>query len=289
MRPVLAAVTTIAGLGGLTATGWGLVRRPADLAAPRRRPVRHLLASLRGHTPAQRRVRERIALAAGIGVVGWLVTGWMLAVVVLPAAAWGLPVLLQTSTSKADIERLEALSDWAQNLSSVLGVGVGIEQAITSSLRAAPAPIRPDVARLVARLQARWDTEAALRAFADDLDDATGDFLTAALLLGAHRRGDQLSNVLDGLAAAVRDDVRARRGVDAEQAKGRTTARLVTLISAVGLTLMLLTPHADPYRTGTGQLILLVLLACYVACLVWMRRMTAAPRQPRILATEEAR
>ncbi|TDD96037.1 hypothetical protein E1269_30795 [Jiangella asiatica] len=211
----------------------------------------------------------------------------MLAVVVVPAAVWGLPVLLQTSTSRADIERLEALSEWAHNLSSMLGVGVGIEQAVTSSLRSAPAPIRPEVARLVARLQARWETVAALRAFADDLDDATGDFLTAALLLGAHRRGDQLSSVLDGLAAAVRDEVRVRRTVDAEQARGRTTARLVTLISAAGLALMLLTPHSDPYRSGTGQLLLFALLTCYVACLVWMRRITSTPRQPRILAVDQ--
>ncbi|MBB5787454.1 type II secretion system F family protein [Jiangella mangrovi] len=283
MRPALAAVTAIAGLGGLAATGAGLVRAPHDAGTPRHDLLPRWAAALRGPTPAARRSRRRVLAAVGLGLAVWLVTGWTLAVAVVPAAVWGLPVLLQTSSARADIARIEAMSDWAQNLATVLGVGVGIEQAVAGSLDTAPEPIRPEVARLVARLRARWDTATALRAFADDLDDATGDLLAAALILGARRRGDQLSSVLDGLAAAVRDDVRVRRTVDAEQARGRTTARLVTAISAGGLGLMLLTPYADPYRTGSGQLVLLALLTCYVGCLVWMRRITATPRQPRIL------
>ncbi|PZF86508.1 type II secretion system F family protein [Jiangella anatolica] len=289
MRPAIAAITTVTGLGGLAATGFGLVRTPDDPAAPRRATLTRWSRTLRGSTPAAGRSRRRVAAAAAVGLVVWLVTGWLLAVALLPAAVWGLPVLLQTSAAKSDIVRLEAMSDWAQNLATVLGVGVGIEQAIGGSLVSAPEPIRPEVGRLVARLQARWDTETALRAFADDLDDATGDLLAAALVLGARRRGDQLSSVLDGLAAAVRDDVRVRRTVDAEQSRGRTTARLVTVISAGGLGLMLLTPYADPYRAGPGQLLLVGLLTCYVGCLVWMRRITATPRQLRILVPEGVR
>lgn len=286
MRPFVAAVTAVTGVGGLAAAGFGLVRTPDDSAAPRRATLARRLRQLRGATPAARRSRRRLAAAGAVGLAVWLVTGWLLAVLLIPAAVWGLPVLLQTSSAKADIARLEAMSDWAQNLATVLGVGVGIEQAVAGSLLTAPEKIRPAVARLAARLLARWDTEAALRAFADDLDDATGDLLAAALILGARRRGDQLSSVLDGLAAAVRDDVRVRRTVDAEQARGRTTARLVTAISAGGLGLMLLTPYADPYRAGSGQLLLIGLLTAYIGCLVWMRRITATPRQPRILVAD---
>ncbi|SDU27593.1 type II secretion system F family protein [Jiangella alkaliphila] len=286
MRPFVAAVTAVAGIGGLAAAGFGLVRTPDDSAAPRGATLARRLRQLRGATPAARRSRRRLAAAGAFGLLVWLVTGWLLAVLLIPAAVWGLPVLLQTSSAKADIARLEAMSDWAQNLATVLGVGVGIEQAVAGSLLTAPEKIRPEIARLAARLQARWDTEAALRAFADDLDDATGDLLAAALILGARRRGDQLSSVLDGLATAVRDDVRVRRTVDAEQARGRTTARLVTAISAGGLGLMLLTPYADPYRAGSGQLLLIGLLTGYIGCLVWMRRITATPRQPRILVAD---
>jgi tight adherence protein B len=63
----------------------------------------------------------------------------------------------------------------------------------------------------VSRLRARWSTEDALRAFADDLDDATGDVVAANLILGARRRGAGLASVLDALAESVAADVRARR------------------------------------------------------------------------------
>ena len=86
------------------------------------------------------------------------------------------------------------------------------EQALVSTLRSTPEPIRPEVARLVSRLRARWSTEDALRAFADDLDDATGDLIAANLILGARRRGAGLASVLEGLAESVAADVRARRG-----------------------------------------------------------------------------
>jgi Flp pilus assembly protein TadB len=83
----------------------------------------------------------------------------------------------------------------------VLAVGVSLEQAIQASLRSTPDPIRPQVETLVARLATRWQTDAALRAFADDLDDATGDLVAASLILSAKRRGAGLVAVLDGLAA----------------------------------------------------------------------------------------
>jgi Flp pilus assembly protein TadB len=283
---MLAAIAIVAGIGGLAAASLGVMKVPVTAGTPHRAWVRSWLRRLLRRTPAQYRRRKRILIGAMIGLVFWLTTGWAIAIVVIPAAFWGLPILLETSSNKATIARLEAMGDWAQNVSSVLGVGIGIEQAITASLRSTPEPIRNEVARLVARLQARWDTIPALQAFADDLDDATGDFIGAALILGATRRGNQLSSVLDGLAAAVRDDVRVRRTIAAEQVKSETTARMVTVISTSGLGLMLLTPYADPYRTTAGQLILSLLLAGYVGCLIWMRRMTALPRQPRILAAD---
>ena len=45
------------------------------------------------------------------------------------------------------IDRLEAVEDWTRRLADVLIVGVGLEQAITATLRTVPAPIRPEVAR----------------------------------------------------------------------------------------------------------------------------------------------
>ena len=152
-------------------------------------------------------------------------------------------------------------------------------------MRTCPDLIRVEVAALSARLAARWSTEAALRAFADDLDDATADLVVAALILGSRRRGPGLATVLAAVADSVAEDVAMRRRVEAERAKPRTTARAVTLITlavlAVGaLNGTYLRPYADPL----GQLVLLTLAACYVAALAWMHSLTRTPPAPRLLA-----
>ena len=140
--------------------------------------------------------------------------------------------------------------------------------------------------RLVARLQARWSTDAALRAFADDLDDPTGDMVAAALLLSARKRGAGLASVLGGLAVAVAEDVSARRKIEADRAKPRSTARIATGISAVVLVALAFTgQYMAPYATPAGQLVLGVLLGLYAVVLVWMRRMTQGKPLPRFLVS----
>ena len=230
--------------------------------------------------------RSRIALLAGFvaGVVVALLTGWLIAALLIPAAVVGLPVLLSTPPSSARVDRLEAMEEWARSLSSGLTAGRGLDQALIKSLRTTPDSIKPEVGRLVNRLWAQWPTERALRAFAEDLDDATGDLLVANLILGARRRGAGLTSVLDGLAESVAADVRARRQIDADQAKPRTTARYVTLFTFGVLGFMALTgEYIEPYSTPLGQVILALLLTAYVATLFWMRSMATAKPLPRFL------
>jgi Flp pilus assembly protein TadB len=283
MTPVIPAVAgalVVAGVIGLVA---GLRPAPVTESAPTR--FRHL-ARLRA---TSRRTRLLLLAGLGAGLVAWLVTGWPLAVLIAPVAAVGLPMLLGAPPEAARIDRLEAMEEWTRALSGVLTVGVGLEQALVATLRSTPAPIAPEVGRLVARLRARWATEDALRAFADELDDATGDLVAANLVLGARRRGAGLASVLDGLAESVAADVRARRQVEADRAKPRATARWVTLISVSVLVLMAVSgTYVEPYRSPFGQLILVVLLSAYVATLVWMRRMAIGRPLPRLLEPREA-
>jgi Flp pilus assembly protein TadB len=220
----------------------------------------------------------------GLGLLGWVVTGWVLALLIGPAATLGLPILLAAPPAATRINRLEAMEEWTRSLAGVLTVGIGLEQALVATLRSTPAPINAEVTRLVSRLRARWDTETALRAFADELDDATGDLIAANLILAARRRGAGLSSVLEGLAESVAADVRARRQVEADRAKPRSTARWVTLISASVLVVLALSgSYVKPYGSPIGQMILVVLLAAYVATLVWMRRMATGTSLPRFL------
>ncbi len=248
-------------------------------------PPREAKAASRRRVPS-RRTRVLLLVGGALGLVGWLITGWILALVIAPVAVIGLPVLLSAPPAATQIARLEAMEEWTRSLSGVLTVGIGLEQALVATLRSTPAPIADDVHRLVTRLRARWDTEKALRAFADELDDATGDLIAANLILGARRRGAGLASVLEGLAESVGADVRARRQVEADRAKPRATARWVTLISASVLVVLALSgTYVEPYRTPVGQVLLVLLLSAYVATLIWMRRMAAGKPLPRFLAT----
>ena len=268
--------------GGLVALGLlGVVIGLRPTATPPREPT----AASRRRAPNR---RTRILLLAGgaLGLVGWLITGWILALVIAPVAVIGLPILLSAPPAATQIARLEAMEEWTRSLSGVLTVGIGLEQALVATLRSTPAPIADEVHRLVTRLRARWDTEKALRAFADELDDATGDLIAANLILGARRRGAGLASVLEGLAESVGADVRARRQVEADRAKPRATARWVTLISASVLVVLALSgTYVEPYRTPVGQVLLVLLLSAYVATLVWLRRMAAGKPLPRFLET----
>lgn len=230
--------------------------------------------------------RTRLLLIAGLvtGLLVALLTGWFIAIVLAPAVVVGLPTLLSAPPSASRITRLEAMEEWTRSLAGVLTVGVGLEQALIATLRSTPDAIRPEVNQLVARLRARWSTEQALRAFADQLDDATGDLIAANLILGARRRGAGLATVLDSLAESVAADVRARRAIEADRAKPRATARWVTIITVSVLGFLALTgEYVQPYTTPFGQVILVVLLVAYVATLVWMRSMATGAPLPRFI------
>jgi Flp pilus assembly protein TadB len=290
MMPLLPAVIGSALVGGVLLTVLGLIPVPDDgrpalsRAAPR--PVAALFGD--GLPPSARR-RRRLWLGGAVvgGILVWLLSGWALAVVVLPLLVVGVPLLLSSPPTAIDVERLTAIEQWTRGMSGVLTVGSGIEHAITASLGSTPEPIVPMVGTLVARLNARWPTEEALRAFADDLNDATGDLVAATLILGAQRRGPGLAAVLDDLAATVAEEVRIRRGIEADRAKPRTTARWVTILTLGVLGVLALDrEYIAPYKTPVGQLALLVFLSLYAGCLLWLRRMTRGTATPRFLPAD---
>jgi Flp pilus assembly protein TadB len=232
----------------------------------------------------------RWGAAALAGFAVWTLTSWPVAGLTAAIAVVGLPSLLSTArTAARGIERIEAVEEWARRLGDILSVGVGLEQAVTTSVRTVPDPIRSEVTTLAARLSARMPTEQALRLFADDLNDATGDLVVAALLLGHRRRGPGVARTLSSVADSVADEVATRRRIEADRAKPRTTARAVTLITVgvAGLG-MLNREYVEPYGTPLGQLALLAIVGMFVGSLVWMRSLTLGKPQPRLIAATTA-
>ena len=277
MTPLLPALAGALITTGLLVAAVGLRQRPAAPPKPRRvrRTRKHRMSK-------QTRVLLLTGVLAGVAVA--LLTGWFIAILVAPAVIAGLPVLLSAPPAGKEVKRLEAMEEWIRSLSGVLTAGTGLEQALISSLRSTPEPIRPQVSRLVARLRARWTTETAIRAFADDLDDPTGDLIASNLLLGARRRGTGLATVLGALAESVGEDVRARREIEADRAKPRSNARLITLITLAVLGFLALSgDYIAPFGTPFGQVLLGLLLTSYAGTLFWMRKMAQGKPLPRFI------
>ncbi len=269
--PAVAGALIVAGIIGLVV---GL--KPAPVRPPRSRPVRR--------KPMSAGTKRLLLVGVIGGCTAWLATGWALALIAVPLACVGVPMLLSNSGAAARIDRLEAMEEWTRSLSGVLTVGIGLEQALVATERSTPSAIRPEVQRLVARLRSRWNTEEAIRSFADELDDATGDLVAANLILAARRRGAGLAQVLESLAESVSADVRARRQIEADRAKPRATARWVTIISVGVLVILAISgTYVEPYRSPLGQVILVTLLNAYVATLVWMKRMAIGKPLARFL------
>ncbi len=273
MTAVLAGTAGALLVGGILLAIVGL--RHAEPAPPRPWRARRPVGWARG----------RWLLGGGTGLLVWAVSRWPAAGLIVAATIVGLPYLLGSAKVAARaIDRVEAIEEWTRRLADVLATGVGLEQALTASATTCPPPLHGEVSGLVARLSARWPTEQALRAFADDLDDTAGDLVVATLLLASRRRGPGLSGVLTAVAGSVGDEVAARRRIEAERAKPRSTARLVTLITlGVAGALMLNGTYLAPYRDGLGQLVLLLIAAAFTGCLLWMRALTLTPPAPRFL------
>ncbi|MBJ7453671.1 MAG: type II secretion system F family protein, partial [Blastococcus sp.] len=214
---LLAGVCGALVVGGPLLAAHALTTEDRPARPPRRR---RRAAWADGRTTRRQRALWAAGAAAAAGV--WLASGWPVGGVLAGLAVVGVPWLLaQFSAGNAAVERLEALQAWVRRTSDVLAAGGGLEQTLIRSARAAPEPIQVEVATLAARLQARWSTSRALLAFADDLDDAAGDLVVAALLLGAELRGPGLARVLTELAHSLTEEVTMRRKVEADRAKPR--------------------------------------------------------------------
>lgn len=280
---VAAGLLMAAGLIGVLA---GLRRR-----APRPRTIRKTSAMdvwsrvSRRAPGARGRRRDAVLLVSlVVGFVVAAVSGWVIAIALLPALALGLPYLLRMPEAR-DVALLEAMDRWIRSLAATLSTGKSITDAIRISRRTAPALIAGEVATLVVRLNNRWETRDALMRFADALDSPDSDGVIAALMLAANRGANGASTTLQALADSIQSQLKGRRVIEIERSKPYVIVRQITVISMVTLAgvYMLQPDFFAPYRTPLGQLILSALIVLYIASLVLMRRKAGSAQRPRIL------
>lgn len=280
----MTAAQVVAGVAALlVAAGLGLVVAGARGWRPRVQRA----ALLAGRGQGWRSARWPGALVAGL--LGWGITGWPVLGAAAASAVVALPALVGAgSRAQAQVDRVEAVEEWARRVADVLAIGVGLEQALQTAARTAPAPIAGEAATLAARIAARTPTEDALRRFADELDDHTADLVVAALILATRRRGPGVAAALTALAESAGEEVAARRRIEADRAKPRATARAVTVITLLIIGVGLLNRgYTDPYGTALGQVVLAATLGFFAAALWWMHSMTQAATPSRVLQSAD--
>jgi Flp pilus assembly protein TadB len=271
---LLAALAGAAIAGGFVLFVGGLCRREPPPGTPPRRRGQTLSAS----------TGRRMLLAVLAGLVVLAITRWPVAALAAAAAVFFLPKLSFVSGQRKRTAMLEGLEQWIRRLSDMLAASRGLEDAIEASARSAPAAIAVPVMTLAGRLSSQAASEAALRAFAAEIDDPAGDRIAAALIIATGRRGGGSRDVLSALATMLGRDVAARREIEAERAQHRTTVRWITAF-VVGFTIfaVLNRSYSAPYGTFVGQVVLAVVAGLYGAGLTWLHRLADMPAPGRFL------
>ncbi|MCS6576331.1 hypothetical protein NYS52_17530 [Curtobacterium flaccumfaciens pv. flaccumfaciens] len=236
-----------------------------------------------------RRTKNLIVVGLVAGVITSAISGIILLVVVVPAAVVGLPLLLgKQDTRERDL--LSALESWTRSLASTAETGkFTLREVIDVTRASTPAIIRVPVDRLAARMNGSWSSSAALRAFADELDSPWVDEVTIYLIQAAEFSSGGLAKALEGVADNLAVQTTMRIEIYNERDKPRRTMRTMTLIIGavlVGIVLFSHTQQISMYRTPLGQVILAIILAGFVALLVWAKSLTRTRPEPRIILTE---
>ncbi len=279
-------MTVLAALaGGLIAAGLvlgirELIGRPRRPGLP---PPRWRRAGTMSDASARRMLLALVACLAVLAITRWPVAGLAAGLAVI-----FLPRVLSTRRQQQRTAKLEGLEQWTRRLSDMLTASRGLEEALEASARSAPAAIKEPVTALASRLNARTGTEAALRAFAAEIDDPAGDRIAAALIIATGHRGGGVRDVLNALAVMIARDVAARREIEAERAQHRTTLRWIAVfIGGFTVFAVLNRAYSRPYGTIPGELVLGLVTGLYAAGLGWLYRLGSMPAQGRFLARDE--
>lgn len=273
-------MSALAGVGGgLVLAGLALLL--LEFTRPRPQPG----------TPRRTRIRlaprsrNRLLLAAGTGVATLVLTRWPVAVIAAMLAVLFLPAIISSQDAQQRVAVLEGLEQWTRRLTDMLTASRGLEDALGTSASKAPAAIAPAVTALGRRMATRTGTEAALRAFAADIDDPAGDRIAAALIIATGQRGGAVRDVLNALAIMLARDVAARREIEADRAQHRTTVKWLTLF-VLGFTVfaVLNRSYSAPYGTVPGQVVMALVTALYAGGLLWLNHLGSVPAPGRFLA-----
>jgi len=283
---LVAACCTVLALLAVIAMVRELRGRIPDPAKPTSRLTGRVHRA-KAELPEQWRSRWRylVATSGGVTLLVWAYTGWPVHGLLAGAAVLGLPYVLHPGgAAQVRIERLEALGQWLNHLAGVHTAGISLPQTIRSSAKNAPAPIAANVRALAERLRTGMEAYDAFELFADELADGVSDHVVLLFQSHAVYKGPGLSDALEALAVTIHQQAADARDVEADRAKVRKSARLVSVvICTVVIGCMLNEAWSGWYQSPLGQIVLAFLGGAFAWTLTWLRRIARTQPDPRLI------
>ncbi len=263
--PAIVLVTTVLIAGAVVSVRLAFTAR--------QRPARGGPTSGRAADAARTR---RLAVAVTAGFLVLLATQWVVLAVAtgVLVASWG--HLIRDRRADAERRRVEAIAKWLEDLRDVLrGSSIGAEEALEQVAGRPPDAIRDALNRFLLRRRQGFRVEDALTDLGHDLDHPTADAAIAAirLVVGGGAGAGRLHPTVEALAEAARDEVRARERIDRTRAVYQGSMQRLVVIGAalIGYLRLAAGDLLAPYGTPTGQIVLLLPLAMWAGCIVWLR------------------
>ncbi len=267
---------------GLCGVVVALRRRPAvdtgDRVMTTGRPWGALGMGGNGRVFPLYRYGGRLVLPLVSALLVAVVTRWPVAALLGGLATYALPSVVKSTSSQDSTRRTEAVAVWTELLRDTLTASSGLAEAVVATAGVAPEELRVPVGHLADRIMSGVPMDDALKMFAFEVDDQSADEVVCALRLAATARAHRLVDLLSALADSTRDEVTMRLRVEASRASARSSVRTVACFSIgfVALLVVVAKSYLSPFGSTTGQLVLVVVGACYAAGLTLMVRLVRA-------------
>lgn len=218
------------------------------------------------------------ATLAVLGVLLGLGTLWSIPLAVLLAVLGPLvaKVALVVRTSRRRAKFAEQLDDTLQLLAGNIRAGYGIVQALDAVSRDAESPTAEEFARAVNQTRIGRDLNEALADTAVRMRSIDFEWTTQAIAIN-RETGGNLAEVLQQVAATIRERNQIRRQVSSLSAEGRLSA-IVLICLPVAVTLAILVIQPGYLATFTDSIIgIIAIVVAIVLAIVgslWMLAVT---------------
>ena len=243
-----------------------------------------LRAGLREVTP-----RDFALFSLATGLVSGLIAQLWLAWAVVSVCASVLGALIPTLYYRQRHDRRraalqDALVEAITQLRDGIRAGLSVQEALLGLTRNGPQALRPEFILLVREMRL-LGFERAMAGMRDRLADPVFDIVVTSLVWNDRMGGRNISQVLDRLAHATREQLRLQHELRAYQAKNVLAARIVAAVPLAVLVgvRQVDAPYLSVFNSFSGQLLLagcVASIALGYAAMLWLTRL---PGERRIL------